>query len=176
MFSRIARILFTLLLTAVASTNAGTLVVTVDDPNLVPIEWVYIEVATYPWRPGCCYYDFLGCLLQGEGGFYATTFYSYYEPTYDDSSSSYNFETKCGIRRTFCEAKLDEFNTFLLKYNGQDGNTYEGSFRVIPRGDSETVDIKCSLVVGLLQCDDPVIAWDKEGTSTIRIAMNATIT
>ena len=175
MILRIPFLSLAVFLQTIASVVAGTLIVKVDGDDLVPLEWVYIDVATRLKVPGCLCFDFLGCLLLGEGGFYPRTFYSYYDPSYDSSSSSYSFETECGFWKSICRSELDEFNNLRLEYKRADNTTLEGSFRVVPGGPSNEVGIQCSLVVGLLECEDALIAWDEDGTSTIRITMNATV-
>ena len=167
----IRRVSFLILcmLTAVL-VDSGTLLLTVDDSNLVPLEWTYIDVTTRQWLPGCCWYDFLGCLLgQGCGNFNPTTFYSTYQPL-ATASKQYSFETDSGCWRALCGTELDEFNSLRLNYEA-DGIIYEGSFRVIPGGSSDQVNIQCQLVVGTLECGDPVVAWDNKGTAIVNISV-----
>ena len=152
------------------SAYAGTLVITSDDNNLVPLEWEYKEIATRQWLPGCSWWDF----LQASGWFPATWF-SYYTPSAE--ATSYRFETRSTWARRYCGSSLNEYNHVRMNYTDVvNGTVYEGSFRVIPGGANNHVNIQCwiddSNDYGRpLQCENPTVDWDDRDTTTIDITV-----
>ena len=159
---------FALCLLAIPSAHAATLIVSTGSDYVAAVDWEYRSVATRHWL-GCWQYD----VLQGSG-WYPSTYYNTYTP--EQSGYDYRFTTDSGFWRNYCAAQMDQYNHVRLQYQGIDGTLYQGSFRVIPDGDSRETNIECWIdesrdSYNQLDCDDPHVIWSNSGTTTINIFM-----
>lgn len=150
--------------------SAGTLVVSPESEDLIVTQWNHREVATRNWF-GCREYDF----LQGTG-WYSSTWHNDFEPAFDvdDDDNVYTFETKRTWRQRYCASEMDQYNYVQLEWIDADGTVLHGRFSVIPGGQSDDVEIGCSVnhsndPYNAITCDDAVVSWSADGTYYIDI-------
>lgn len=148
--------------------SAGTLVVSTPSEDVVVTEWNHREVASRKW-PGCWEYDF----LQGTGWF-PSTWHNDFEPSFDEYEDAYVIETKRTWRQRYCASAMDQYNYVQIEWVDADGTVLHGRFSVVPGGESDDVEIGCSVShpkdpYNAITCDDAVVSWSSSGTVYVDI-------
>jgi hypothetical protein len=156
------------LLPLAVSAHASTLTVNTHSSFLTAVQWDYRAVATRN-LPGCTQYD----VLQRTGWF-PSTFYNTYLPAI--SGNTYRFTTDTGFWRTYCNARMDQYNNVKLRFRASSGKVYEGSFRVIPEGTVTSDQVTCWIdeskdMYNQLQCTNPRLMWTNSGAASVSVVM-----